>query len=217
MKRILLNLILTITMLSSAVYASDNSLNAVILEGTSKGYNLILRSDKVTNIKKTIQNDGTLVIDLKNISTSVNLDTRYLNTKDVNNMVVENAANNEVKIYLQAKDAEKTDVIFETPASAPVVVGDGLSKKEFGWIAAAFVLICAFAGSFKRSVEKDVQITLQNDLTEREIKMYKDLKSDILVSAKIDSRLREQRAMRNMTNTVRRADTIRNLQKMSLR
>ncbi len=217
MKKIFLNLIFTLIMLSSAALAADNSLHAVILEGTDNGYNVILRTDKVSGVKKTVQADGTLLIDVKNTSTSVNMDTKYINTRDVNNVIVENAGGNEVKIYVQGKNADKADIIFDTPASAPVVVSDGISKKQITWIAAAFLMICIMSGSFKKSVEKDEKVTLRNDLTEREIKMYKDLKSDIMTSAMIDSKLRRQRAERNMSAAVRKAETIRALQKMSCR
>lgn len=204
-------------MLSSAALAADNSLHAVILEGTDNGYNVILRTDKVSGVKKTVQADGTLLIDVKNTSTSVNMDTKYINTRDVNNVIVENAGGNEVKIYVQGKNADKADIIFDTPASAPVVVSDGISKKQITWIAAAFLMICIMSGNFRKSVEKDEKVTLRNDLTEREIKMYKDLKSDIMTSAMIDSKLRRQRAERNMSAAVRKAETIRALQKMSCR
>lgn len=217
MKKIFLNLIFTLIMLSSAALAADNSLHAVILEGTDNGYNVILRTDKVSGVKKTVQADGTLLIDVKNTSTSVNMDTKYINTRDVNNVIVENAGGNEVKIYVQGKNADKADIIFDTPASAPVVVSDGISKKQITWIAAAFLMICIMSGSFKKSVEKDEKVTLRNDLTEREIKMYKDLKSDIMTSAMIDSKLRRQRAERNKSAAVRKAETIRALQKMSCR
>ena len=217
MKKIFLNLIFTLIMLSSAALAADNSLHAVILEGTDNGYNVILRTDKVSGVKKTVQADGTLLIDVKNTSTSVNMDTKYINTRDVNNVIVENAGGNEVKIYVQGKNADKADIIFDTPASAPVVVSDGISKKQITWIAAAFLMICIMSGSFKKSVEKDEKVTLRNDLTEREIKMYKDLKSDIMTSAMIDSKLRRQCAERNMSAAVRKAETIRALQKMSCR
>ncbi len=217
MKKIFLNLIFALIMLSSAALAADNSLHAVILEGTDNGYNVILRTDKVSGVKKTVQADGTLLIDVKNTSTSVNMDTKYINTRDVNNVIVENAGGNEVKIYVQGKNADKADIIFDTPASAPVVVSDGISKKQITWIAAAFLMICIMSGSFKKSVEKDEKVTLRNDLTEREIKMYKDLKSDIMTSAMIDSKLRRQRAERNKSAAVRKAETIRALQKMSCR
>ena len=145
------------------------------------------------------------------------MDTKYINTQNINNVIVENAGNNEVKIYVQGQNGDKADIIFDTPASAPVVVSEGISKKQITWIAAAFLMICVMSGSFKKSVEKDEKVALRNDLTEREIKMYKDLKSDIMTSAKIDSKLRLQRAERNINEAIKKAETIRALQRMSCR
>ena len=202
-------------MLTSSAFAVDNNLNALVLEGTESGYNVILRTDKVTQVKKTIQPDGALLIDLKNITSPVNLDTRYINAKNVNNMVVENIGSNEVKIYIQAEGIEGADIIFETPAAPPVVVGDRVSKKQAGWTIAAFVFMLVLAGSFKKSAVKDERMALQKALAEREIKMYKEMKSNIMTSAKIDSRLRQYRATKVSSIPTRKAETIRSLQRMS--
>ena len=70
MRKIFVNLILSMFMLTSVAFASDNSLNSVLLEGSDKGYKLVLRTDKVTQVKKSVQPDGALLIDLKNTSVS---------------------------------------------------------------------------------------------------------------------------------------------------
>lgn len=218
MKKLFVNLILIITMLTSAAFASDNSLNSIIIEGVSPdSYNVVLRTDRVANIKKSVPADGTLLLELKNITTSLNLDTKYINAGNIDNVIVENTSNNGVNIYIQGIDAVGTDVIFDTPAAPPVVVSDGISKKQIGWIAAAFILICAAAGSFRKSAEKDARITYKNDLTEREIKFYKEYKSDIVTSARIDNKIRENLAKARIANITQRAKTIRSLQKMSMK
>lgn len=218
MKKLFVNLILIITMLASTAFASDNSLNSIIIEGVSPdSYNVVLRTDRVANIKKSVPADGTLLLELKNITTSLNLDTKYINAGNIDNVIVENTSNNGVNIYIQGIDAVGTDVIFDTPAAPPVVVSDGISKKQIGWIAAAFILICAAAGSFRKSAEKDARITYKNDLTEREIKFYKEYKSDIVTSARIDNKIRENLAKARIANISQRAKTIRSLQKMSMK
>ena len=205
-------------MLASTAFASDNSLNSIIIEGVSPdSYNVVLRTDRVANIKKSVPADGTLLLELKNITTSLNLDTKYINAGNIDNVIVENTSNNGVNIYIQGIDAVGTDVIFDTPAAPPVVVSDGISKKQIGWIAAAFILICAAAGSFRKSAEKDARITYKNDLTEREIKFYKEYKSDIVTSARIDNKIRENLAKARIANITQRAKTIRSLQKMSMK
>lgn len=201
-------------MLSSAAYAFDNSLSAVIIEGTAKGNNIVLRSDNIANLKKNMHADGTLEISIKNISTAINLDTKYINANGINNVVIENTGNNEVKIFVQGENLDKTDIIFDTPASAPVVVSDGISKKEIGWITASFLLICILLGSFRKSVEKDEKNDYKNEMTEREIKLYKELKSDIMTSAKIDNMLK-QRITSNIQH--KKGDTIRHMQKMAFK
>lgn len=216
MKKIFISLILLLTILSTSAFAFENILNAVVVEGTPNGNNLILRTDTAAVIKKSILSDGTLEIDIKNIAASMSMDTKYINPNGINNVTIENIGNNEVKIFVQGENADRTSIIFDTPASAPIVVSDGLSKKQIGWIATVFILTCILAGSFKHSVEKDERVSMKNDLTEREIKLYKELKSDIITSAKIDNMIK-QRITKRINNSVKRADTIRAMQKMALK
>lgn len=216
MKKIFISLILLLTILSTSAFAFENILNAVVVEGTPNGNNLILRTDTAAVIKKSILSDGTLEIDIKNIAASMSMDTKYINPNGINNVTIENIGNNEVKIFVQGENADRTSIIFDTPASAPIVVSDGLSKKQIGWIATVFILTCILAGSFKHSVEKDERVSIKNDLTEREIKLYKELKSDIIASAKIDNMIK-QRITKRINNSVKRADTIRAMQKMALK
>ena len=90
----------------------------------------------------------------------------------------------------------------------------GISKKEIGWITASFLLICILLGSFRKSVEKDEKNDYKNEMTEREIKLYKELKSDIMTSAKIDNMLK-QRITSNIQH--KKGDTIRHMQKMAFK
>ena len=81
-------------------------------------------------------------------------------------------------------------------------------------------MVFAMAGSFRRSAEKDARVTYKNDLTEREIKFYKEYKSDILTSARIDSKIKESLAKARIANIAKNAQktaTIRSLQKMSMK
>lgn len=213
MKNIIFTLILTILLSVTPAIAADNNLNAVILEGTDKGYNITLRADKVASLKKSVQSDGTLVLNLKNTTTSESLDTRYVNTTNIDNLIVEAIGNNDVKIHIKAKDIGKANIIFDTPASSPVVVGDKLSRKTIGWSVFTFLLICFILGSLKQAEEEETLLADKKDMTEREIKMYKAYKMEILNSAKIDYKLNKQYLKRNSAH----ADTIRNLQKASYR
>lgn len=214
MKNKIFTLILTLILIVTPAFAADNILNSVLLEGTGNSYNIYLRTDKVTNVKKSIQADGSLLIDLKNTTIAENVNTKYMNTPDVNSIVIENAGGNEVKILVKAKNIENVDIIFDTPASSPVVVKDRVSNKTIGWSVFAFLMICVVLGSLRKTEEEEDFTAMKKDLAEREIKMYKEYKMEILNSAKIDYKLKQQYLKRN---GIQHADTIRTLQKTSCR
>ena len=108
MKRIFLTL--TILFFGLAVQASENFLHTVVLEGTDDGYNIILKSDELPQVKKSIKGNDNIVLDVKGITTSAAVNAIYKSTNDVNSLIVENVANDELKIYVQAKDISKATI-----------------------------------------------------------------------------------------------------------
>ena len=63
MKKLLI-LISILLINAAAVFASDNLLNTVILEGTAGGYNIVLRSDSIAAVKRIISSDDKLTLDI---------------------------------------------------------------------------------------------------------------------------------------------------------
>ena len=88
----------------STVCASDNLLNTVILEGTDGGYNVVLRTDNVASVKKTVNSDNKITLDVKGVTSANSISTLYKNTSQANTVIVENTGNNSVRIQIQAKD-----------------------------------------------------------------------------------------------------------------
>ncbi len=197
---------------AAAVFASDNLLNTVILEGTENGYNIVLRSDSIAAVKRVISSDDKLTLDIKGLTSSDKLSTIYKNTSAANSVIVENAGNSEVKIHIQAKDIVKANIIFDTPASAPVVVSDSVSKDVIGWSALAFVVLCFIFAKSKNiadNPEEEIEEAIRKNMRDREIAMYKNYKKELLTIPDIDYKIKDPR----MQVTIRRADTIRHLQR----
>lgn len=196
----------------AGVYASDNFLNTVILEGTDTGYNIVLRSDSIASVRRIINSDDKLTLDIKGLSSSSNLSTIYKNTSEANSVIVENAGNNEVKIHIQAKDIIKANIIFDTPASAPVVVSDSVSNNAIAWSALAFVVLCFVFAKSKNIIdnpEEDIAEAIQKNMRDREIAMYKNYKKELMTIPSIDYKIKDPRVQ----VAIRRADTIRHLQR----
>lgn len=211
MKKLII--LFTIFILSiSGAFASDNLLNTVILEGTGSGYNVVLRSDGIAAVKRIISSDNKLTLDIKGLTSANNLSTIYKNTSNANSVIVENVGSNEVKIHIQAKDIVKANIIFDTPASAPIVVSDKVSNDAIAWSALAFIVLCfifAKSKNIKDDPHEEIAEAIQKNMRDREIAMYKSYKKELLTIPSIDYKIKNPR----VRETIRRADTIRHLQR----
>lgn len=215
MKRLFL--IFTLLIFTSlAALSADNLLNTVVLEGTDNGYNIILRTDDIASVKKTVNSPDKITLDVKGVSASGSISTLYKNTSHENTVIVENNGSNSVKVYIEAKNIFNSNIIFDTPASAPVVVTDKVSKNMIAWSVLAFVLLCMIFAKTRHIKEDSSQIVrdaIRKDMRNREIQMYKTYKKEMLTIPSIDYKIKNPR----LQQTIRRADTIRHLQMVAER
>ena len=212
MKKLLILFIMITLFGCGKVFCADNYLNTVVLEGIPEGYNVILRSDAIASVKRTVTDANKIVLDIKGLTASDDISTIYKNTSAANGIIVENKGNNEVIVQIQGKNISKANIIFDSPATAPIVVADGFSKKAMGWAVVAFLALCViFAKSRKLKVDsKDkIQAAVQKDIRDREIALYKNYRKELLTKPSIDYKVKNPR----IQQAIRRADTIRHLQR----
>lgn len=100
--------------ISNKVLASDNVLQAIQVNGVKDSYNIILKSDDVADLKKTIQAPNKMVLNLKGIRASKTINTIYNNTSSVDSVVVEPTGEDTVKILIQADNVSNAGVHFDT-------------------------------------------------------------------------------------------------------
>lgn len=212
MRKLFFTIILILFFGVGSVHAADNYLNAVILEGTQSGYNIILRSDAIAAAKRTVESPNKITLNIKGLSASDNLTTLYKNTSAANGIIVENVGNNEVQIQIQGKNVSKSEIIFDSPATAPIVVSDGISHKAFGWSIFALIVIC-FLFSKARNIKVDstekINAAVRKNMRDREIAMYKSYRKELLTKPSIDYKIKNPR----IQQAIREADTIRHLQR----
>lgn len=167
-------LILIVTILFifavNAVSAAGNFLNSVVLEGTENGYNVVLRSDARVKVKKSIKSNDSMVLTLRGITAADNINTLYKNTTSVNNIIVESAAPDEVKVYINAKDIAKANVILSTPNSAPLAVGDRFAREKMVWTGFSVIFLLLMIHSIK---SQNRRIVRKMNMRDREIEFYK--------------------------------------------
>lgn len=111
--------VLSVLVSASCVFA--NTLSEIQINSEDSGYGIVLKTDDVAQIKKTISADNRMTIELKDVEISSDLNTVYNDVSDIDNVTVSPLAKNGVKIVLKGKNVTNSRVSFEkslTPISA---------------------------------------------------------------------------------------------------
>lgn len=98
----------------SMAFASDNVLQAIQVNGVNDTYNIVLKSDDVAEMQKTVQAPNKMMITLKGIRASKTINTIYNNTSSVDSVVVEPMGDDAVKILVQATNVSNAQVNFDS-------------------------------------------------------------------------------------------------------
>lgn len=129
LKNILLMFVISFCLAGNNVFASDNVLQAIQVDGFKDSYNIILKSDDVADLKKTVQAPNKMVLNLKGIRASKTINTIYNNTSSVDSVVVEPTGEDSVKISIQGENVGAAGIHFDT-LKTPLGVLDKAQKQE---------------------------------------------------------------------------------------
>lgn len=105
------------------VFAADNVLQAIQIDGVKDSYNVILKSDDVAELKKTVQAPNKMILTLKGIRASKAINTIYNNTSNVDSVVVEPIGEDSVKVLIQANNVANAGIHFDTLKTPLGVLG----------------------------------------------------------------------------------------------
>lgn len=114
LKKICLIISIGFFLISGKAFASDNVLQAIQIDGVKDSYNIILKSDDVAEVKRTVQASNKMILNLKGIRASKTINTIYNNTSNVDSVVVEPTGDDSVTILVQADNASNAEVHFDT-------------------------------------------------------------------------------------------------------
>lgn len=201
MKRIFLTL--TILFLGLAVQASENFLHTVVLEGTDDGYNIILKSDELPQVKKSIKGNDNIVLDVKGITTSAAVNAIYKSTNTVNSLIVENVANDELKIYIQAKDISKATIMAQTKSGEPVILSERFPLEKVLWSFAVLVILAVLAKSAKSITDYENSLVIKKDIKDREIELYRNFQKELASMPNINCKIKNAYASNVMPRSRR--------------
>ncbi len=82
----------------------------------TQGYNISFGAQKPDEVKKIVSSNNKMILQMKGISVSSDYNTIYNNVADIENVVVESASKNSVKVIFEGKDIANSQIFFETTA-----------------------------------------------------------------------------------------------------
>lgn len=183
--------------------ASENFLHTVVLEGTDDGYNIILKSDELPQVKKSIKGNDNIVLDVKGITTSAAVNAIYKSTNDVNSLIVENVANDELKIYVQAKDISKATIMAQTKSGEPVILSERFPLEKVLWSFAVLVILAVLAKSAKSITDYENSLVIKKDIKDREIELYRNFQKELASMPNINCKIKNAYASNVMPRSRR--------------
>ena len=96
-------------------FAIENIISSVVIskaKDSTSAYELSIDSTQQVQYKSYMDSDGNIYFDLKNSTLAPNMGTIYDDVSEIDNVVVKQMPKNKVRIYVNGKDAKKTELIF---------------------------------------------------------------------------------------------------------
>ncbi len=93
--------------------ATDNVLQSIQIDTFKDTYNIILKSDEKPEAKRVINDENKMMLTLKGVRASQELNTVY-NATNIDSVTVEPAGNDTVNVLIQAQNVSHANLIFDT-------------------------------------------------------------------------------------------------------
>lgn len=188
MKRLIL--LFTILLFGLNVQAADNYLHTIVLEGTDDGYNIVLKADSMPEVQKSIKGSDNLVLDVKGISTSNAVNAIYKSTTDVNGLVIENVASDELKVYINAKNISKATVMAQIGSESPVILSERFPIEKVLWTVAVLGILVMLVRSAKAITDYENSLVIKKDIKDREIELYRSFQRELASKPDINCKIK---------------------------
>jgi len=188
LKRLIL--LFTFLFIGLTANASDNFLHTIVLEGTDDGYNIVLKTDSLPEVAKKAKGSDNLILNVKGITTSKAVNAIYKSTTDVNSLVIENIADNELKVYIQAKDISKATVMAQIGNTTPTILSERFPVEKVLWSIAVLGILVMLAKSAKAITDYENSIVIKKDIKDREVELYRSFQRELASTPNINCKIK---------------------------
>lgn len=196
-------LILILSILLAGISVQASYLHTVVLEGTDDGYNVILKSDAIPVVKKTVKGNNNIILNISGIGVSDGVNAVYKGTSDVNSLVIENLSDNEMNVYIQAKDIAKSTIMAQTEDGNPVILNERFPLEKVLWSLAVLVILGMVVKSAIAITDYENSLVIKKDIKEREIELYRSFQRELQSMPSINCKIKNAYASNVMPRSRR--------------
>lgn len=116
---------------SLGAWADQNRLSAIEIKNSQNGYQILLKSDKATVVRKTTESSDDVTLVLKGVTPIEAVGTVYNNVPEIENVIIEPVSSNNTKVTIHGPKIATASVAFEpTSLASTSSVGNTVSDNS---------------------------------------------------------------------------------------
>ena len=161
------------------VSAKTNQLHTITLEKNGGNYNIILDTDSISKVSKKVLSDNEIVLELSGITSSDTVNALYKGTDSIDNLVIEHAGLNKLKIYVSAQNIKTSSVIMQPVNGTETLVGESFPADKAVWTVFVLVVLGVVIKRSIRRANEDESLAIKRDIKDREIALYRQYRRSI--------------------------------------
>lgn len=142
------------SLMTLAVEAESNFLTGVEIKNSDNGYVIVLKADKAAEVRKTVESQDDIYLDIAGMVPSESVGTIYNDVPEVDNVIIQPTDDNGTRILLHGKNISACKVGFEAASAVSQnLTATGEQKQEISLNAP----VDAYAPVYKQDVEPQEQ------------------------------------------------------------
>ena len=161
------------------VTARANQLHTIKKKKNNGSYNIILDTDNMSKVSRKVLSDNDIVLQLSGVSSSDTVNALYKGAGTIDNLIIENAGLNKLKVYVSAPNIKSSSIIMNPADGVQTLVGESFPVDKAIWT--LFVLV-VLGVVIKRSIKRtneDNSMLIKKDIKDREIALYRQYRKSM--------------------------------------
>lgn len=176
---LILGFLIAFVFMGLNVTARANQLHTITFEKNNGGYNIILDTDSISKVSRKILSDNEIELQLSGITSSDTVNALYKGAGTIDNLIIENAGLNKLKVYVSAPNIKFSSVIMNPADGAQTLVGESFPVDKAIW---TLFVLAVLGVVVKRSIKRtneDNSLLIKKDIKDREIALYRQYRKSM--------------------------------------